>query len=515
MDTIISKNPTINNFLVKYEKKDWNSVLIKLCLIAIEYLKDESIKKNFYSFEILDEILNDLRNMNYKRPKPEIINQKSNIPILTPTQEKIIHKMNNLKMSLKEPLPQVDKNKPYFPPKNSVKFLNKFPYNSQNNLKNNTYSQNYNNTLQSKNKSNVLTDSDFSEKKKQMFKSKIENEKVNDKLDTNGNKVEFKNFNDKIDFNNNYDKKKDLDNQKPYINNEFVINELKNINNIPSENMNNSNQEYKPLYKKDEINHEKPIKNLINNNTNEDLNNKIDNTQNYNDLNNNINPNNQYFNQSYKSYNQISNNNNNQKMNTNYKNSVYNQNFEGTYISPNINNINPNNNNQYSNPNNLNINNNQYSNPNNININNNQYTNSNNININNNQYSNPNNINTNNNQYTNSNNINTNNNQYSNSNNINTNNNQYSNSNNVELNNNNQKSNNINKNNNNYNQCLPKTTPNFNATNIIEDFHLRQAKYDQYPYLNYEYNLMNLNRYNQCGDKPKTYEIQQPYSLNK
>ena len=447
MDTIISKNPTINNFLVKYEKKDWNSVLIKLCLIAIEYLKDESIKKNFYTFEILDEILNDLRNMNYKRPKPEIINQKSNIPILTPTQEKIINKMNNLKMTLKEPLPQVDKNKPYFPPKNSVKFLNKFPYNSQNNLKNNTYSQNYNYTLQSKTKSNILTDSDFSEKKKQMFKSKIENEKVNDKIDTNGNKVEFKNFNNKIDFNNNYDKKKELESKKPYINNEFVINELKNINNIPSENMNNSNQEYKPLYKKDEINHEKPIKNLINNNTNEDLNNKINTTQNYNNLNNNVNPNNQYFNQSYKSYNQISNNYNNQKINTNYKNSLYNQN-DGNYIIPNMGGIDPNNNNQFSNSNNININNNQYSN-----------------------------------------------------------------SNNIELNNNNQKSNNINKNNN--NQCLTQTTPNFNATNIIEDFHLRQAKYDEYPYLNYEYNLMNLNRYNQCGDKPKTYEIQQPYSLNK
>ena len=488
MDTIISKNPTINNFLVKYEKKDWNSVLIKLCLIAIEYLKDESIKKNFYTFEILDEILNDLRNMNYKRPKPEIINQKSNIPILTPTQEKIINKMNNLKMTLKEPLPQVDKNKPYFPPKNSVKFLNKFPYNSQNNLKNNTYSQNYNNTLQSKTKSNILTDSDFSEKKKQMFKSKIENEKVNDKIDTNGNKVEFKNFNNKIDFNNNYDKKKELESKKPYINNEFVINELKNINNIPSENMNNSNQEYKPLYKKDEINHEKPIKNLINNNTNEDLNNKINTTQNYNNLNNNVNPNNQYFNQSYKSYNQISNNYNNQKINTNYKNSLYNQN-DGNYIIPNMGGIDPNNNNQFSNSNNKNINNNQYSNSNNLNTNNNQFSNSNNININNNQYSN--------------------------SNNINTNNNQYSNSNNIELNNNNQKSNNINKNNNNYNQCLTQTTPNFNATNIIEDFHLRQAKYDEYPYLNYEYNLMNLNRYNQCGDKPKTYEIQQPYSLNK
>ena len=486
MDTIISKNPTINNFLVKYEKKDWNSVLIKLCLIAIEYLKDESIKKNFYTFEILDEILNDLRNMNYKRPKPEIINQKSNIPILTPTQEKIINKMNNLKMTLKEPLPQVDKNKPYFPPKNSVKFLNKFPYNSQNNLKNNTYSQNYNNTLQSKTKSNILTDSDFSEKKKQMFKSKIENEKVNDKIDTNGNKVEFKNFNNKIDFNNNYDKKKELESKKPYINNEFVINELKNINNIPSENMNNSNQEYKPLYKKDEINHEKPIKNLINNNTNEDLNNKINTTQNYNNLNNNVNPNNQYFNQSYKSYNQISNNYNNQKINTNYKNSLYNQN-DGNYIIPNMGGIDPNNNNQFSNSNNKNINNNQYSNSNNLNTNNNQFSNSNNININNNQYSN--------------------------SNNININNNQYSNSNNIELNNNNQKSNNINKNNN--NQCLTQTTPNFNATNIIEDFHLRQAKYDEYPYLNYEYNLMNLNRYNQCGDKPKTYEIQQPYSLNK
>jgi hypothetical protein len=62
----------------------------------------------------------------------------------------------------------------------------------------------------------------------------------------------------------------------------------------------------------------------------------------------------------------------------------------------------------------------------------------------------------------------------------------------------------------------PNSSPSFNKTNIIEDFHLPQAKYDQYPYLNYEYNYINLNRYNnECYGKPRTYEFQPPYSINK
>ena len=58
MDSSVIKNPVINNFLNKYDKRDWNDVLIKLCLIAIEYLKDCSIKTNFYTFDNLDDILN-------------------------------------------------------------------------------------------------------------------------------------------------------------------------------------------------------------------------------------------------------------------------------------------------------------------------------------------------------------------------------------------------------------------------------------------------------------------------
>ena len=75
------KNPSINNFLNKYDKRDWNSVLIKLCLIAIEYLKDENIRKNFYTFDDLEEILNVIRNNNYKKPIQIIKNKEINSPV--------------------------------------------------------------------------------------------------------------------------------------------------------------------------------------------------------------------------------------------------------------------------------------------------------------------------------------------------------------------------------------------------------------------------------------------------
>lgn len=145
MDTSVIKNPNINNFLNNYDKRDWNEVLVKLCLIAIEYLKDSSIKKNFYNFDNLDDILNNLRNKNYKLI-PNNLNKERNLTLLTPTQEKIVNRMTDKKI-LKEPLPKVEKNKPNFSNDKTVKHNNNSPYKNQYLLKNSTYKQKYNNTF--------------------------------------------------------------------------------------------------------------------------------------------------------------------------------------------------------------------------------------------------------------------------------------------------------------------------------------------------------------------------------
>ena len=142
------KNPSINNFLYKYDKRDWNSVLIKLCLIAIEYLKDENIRKNFYTFDDLEEILNVIRNNNYKKPIQIIKHKEINSPVLTEKQEKIINKMNDLKMNMNEPLPKVENNNNNYNRKNVVKFINKSSNKNYNKyssyLKNSSNKQNLN-----------------------------------------------------------------------------------------------------------------------------------------------------------------------------------------------------------------------------------------------------------------------------------------------------------------------------------------------------------------------------------
>ena len=267
MDNIISKNPTINNFLVKYEKKDWNTVLIKLCLIAIEYLKDESIKKKFYSFDILDEILNNLRNMNYKRPIPDVVNQKANVPILTPQQEKIIHKMNDLKMNLKEPLPQIDNNKPYFPPKNNVKYRNKSPFNSQNKTKKNSYGKYLSKTSPTKFKNNLTTYSNFSENLKESNNNVNMNnvkDNFNEKYLTNNENSnnEYQNLKNVNQNNNNNNIMSLEDNINEIQNN--IKSYLSNQNNFNNNNSNNSNLQFQPQQNQINTNSQMQFKNNSN-----------------------------------------------------------------------------------------------------------------------------------------------------------------------------------------------------------------------------------------------------------
>ena len=86
MDEII-QNPAINEFLQKYDQRDWNQVIIKLCLISLGFLNSNN-PKPLYSFDELDEVLLNFQNENNQIPSSqennnlnqyESNNDKSNI----------------------------------------------------------------------------------------------------------------------------------------------------------------------------------------------------------------------------------------------------------------------------------------------------------------------------------------------------------------------------------------------------------------------------------------------------
>ena len=60
----ITKNPGLNNFLLKYDKRDWDQVVLKLSLIALSYLKTLPETKIFYSLNELDQVLYKLEDYN-------------------------------------------------------------------------------------------------------------------------------------------------------------------------------------------------------------------------------------------------------------------------------------------------------------------------------------------------------------------------------------------------------------------------------------------------------------------
>ena len=75
----ITKNPGLNNFLLKYDKRDWDQVVLKLSLIALSYLKTLPEIKNFYNLNELDEILYKLEDYNISQMgNKKIPKQKKN-----------------------------------------------------------------------------------------------------------------------------------------------------------------------------------------------------------------------------------------------------------------------------------------------------------------------------------------------------------------------------------------------------------------------------------------------------
>ena len=52
----ITQNPALNELLQKYDKQDWNEVILKLCLISLGYLNANN-PQPLYSFDELDEVL--------------------------------------------------------------------------------------------------------------------------------------------------------------------------------------------------------------------------------------------------------------------------------------------------------------------------------------------------------------------------------------------------------------------------------------------------------------------------
>ena len=65
----ITQNPALNEFLQKYDKRDWNEVILKLCLISLGYLNANN-PKPLYSFDELDEVLLNFQNQNNQIPSP-------------------------------------------------------------------------------------------------------------------------------------------------------------------------------------------------------------------------------------------------------------------------------------------------------------------------------------------------------------------------------------------------------------------------------------------------------------
>ena len=68
MEEII-QNPILNKFLEKYDERDWNEIILKLCLISLGYLNSNYLKE-LYSFNELDEILLNFQNINTQIPSP-------------------------------------------------------------------------------------------------------------------------------------------------------------------------------------------------------------------------------------------------------------------------------------------------------------------------------------------------------------------------------------------------------------------------------------------------------------
>ena len=60
MEEEVLKNQFINEFLEKYNKKDWNDIIIKVLKIGLLSIKKNIIKKDLYSLNDFDKLIQDL-----------------------------------------------------------------------------------------------------------------------------------------------------------------------------------------------------------------------------------------------------------------------------------------------------------------------------------------------------------------------------------------------------------------------------------------------------------------------
>ena len=192
----ITQNPALNEFLQKYDKRDWNEVILKLCLISLGYLNANN-PKPLYSFDELDEVLLNFQNQNNQIPSPNE---------LTPPNQ-----MGNSRINMTSQMG----NNPNIPSQNE----NEQPYDI-------SFQRNNQNPLGESNNSNInmrgINNSDINTSTPN--KNKIVNPFENNNFNNNNINHNIKNYN----FNNNINS---------------------NINNSPNyNNLNKNNLDYNPKF---------------------------------------------------------------------------------------------------------------------------------------------------------------------------------------------------------------------------------------------------------------------------
>jgi hypothetical protein len=110
MEEEVLKNQFINEFLEKYNKKDWNDIIIKVLKIGLLSIKKNIIKKDLYSLNDLDKLIQDLEknNDNEENLNDENIN-KNEINIIKDSNKEIIEKIEEKKENIEEKSEGIEK----------------------------------------------------------------------------------------------------------------------------------------------------------------------------------------------------------------------------------------------------------------------------------------------------------------------------------------------------------------------------------------------------------------------
>ena len=68
MEEEVLKNQFINEFLNKYNKKDWNNIVVKVLNIGLLYSKN-NLKKDLFTIKDFDNLIKELENNNNESKK--------------------------------------------------------------------------------------------------------------------------------------------------------------------------------------------------------------------------------------------------------------------------------------------------------------------------------------------------------------------------------------------------------------------------------------------------------------